>query len=377
VRDAFAEAVAQAPISPARAAERLRKLLKFLESDDSLSESRKKALTEATKTRIKQYEAEADKKTTTAADSAAGANRTTQRKADEDRKALEDDRQRRALLDAAALRAAGKSDEAKRREAEIARDYPNSTAAKAAQARGGRADAVAENKRMRDDKSTRLTAVDRDIARSSAPAIGDYELPPDWATRIAKRSSAPKMTAEEKALIKALNGVIEVDLTNRPFKEVLEYLQDKTGQTIFIDKQTMDAAHVTYDSPVSLLIKRGTFRTVLKKMLMDYNLAYIIKDGAIQVVTPEVARSTMTTRSYYVGDLAGIADVRLGPLARELMVREAIGNIIDNIKGSIEPKTWQPGPGQEGGTIVYDPITMTLIIKQTAEVHYMLGGQLR
>ena len=29
---------------------------------------------------------------------------------------------------------------------------------------------------------------------------------------------------------------------------------------------------------------------------------------------------------------------------------------------------------QGGGTIAFDPITMSLIVKQTAEVHYMLGG---
>jgi hypothetical protein len=42
--------------------------------------------------------------------------------------------------------------------------------------------------------------------------------------------------------------------------------------------------------------------------------------------------------------------------------------------GTIEPNSWEARGAQGGGTIAYDPITMSLIIKQTAEVHYQLSG---
>jgi hypothetical protein len=55
-------------------------------------------------------------------------------------------------------------------------------------------------------------------------------------------------------------------------------------------------------------------------------------------------------------------------------MRAAIGQIIDSITGSIDPNSWESKGAQGGGTITYDPITMSLIVKQTAEVHYMLSG---
>ena len=109
-------------------------------------------------------------------------------------------------------------------------------------------------------------------------------------------------------------------------------------------------------------------------MLADVGLTYIVKDGSIRVVTLEEARSSMTVRSYYVGDLAAVVDVSISPLLRDIQMRAAIGQIIDSITGSIEPNSWEAHGAQSGGTVTYDPITMSLIIKQTAEVHYMIGG---
>ena len=82
----------------------------------------------------------------------------------------------------------------------------------------------------------------------------------------------------------------------------------------------------------------------------------------------------MTVRSYYVGDLAGLVDIRISPLLRDIQMRAAIGQIIDSILGTVDPNSWESHGAQGGGTITYDPITMSLIIKQTAEVHYQLSG---
>jgi hypothetical protein len=49
---------------------------------------------------------------------------------------------------------------------------------------------------------------------------------------------------------------------------------------------------------------------------------------------------------------------------------QAIGTIISSVQG-IDPDSWSGRGGP--GTITFDPVRMVLIIKQSAEMHYMLG----
>jgi hypothetical protein len=48
--------------------------------------------------------------------------------------------------------------------------------------------------------------------------------------------------------------------------------------------------------------------------------------------------------------------------------------IVNSITTQIDPQSWRNNNPDAPGTITFDPITMTLIIKQTAEVHLALGG---
>jgi hypothetical protein len=107
-------------------------------------------------------------------------------------------------------------------------------------------------------------------------------------------------------------------------------------------------------------------------MLADLGLTYVIKDEAIQITTPARARDMMVTRVYYIGDLVGTTNVFLPPLLNQLQMSQAIATIIQAVQTEVEPGSWQTNNGN--GTIVYDPITMSLIIKNSAEIHYLLGG---
>ena len=95
-----------------------------------------------------------------------------------------------------------------------------------------------------------------------------------------------------------------------------------------VEDGTAAEAHVGFprgdDGLAGVNIKRATLRTVLRRILGDVNLAYIVKDEAIQVVTPARARETLSTRTYYVGDLAGTTDIRLGPFLGRLQAAAQI-----------------------------------------------------
>ena len=96
------------------------------------------------------------------------------------------------------------------------------------------------------------------------------------------------MTEAEVKLMKALNSPLkDIDFDKTKFSDVLQYLQDKTGQSIIIPKAILEEVGVTYETGVTLKADGVTMRTILKKILGDLNLTYIVKDGTIQVTTPE------------------------------------------------------------------------------------------
>jgi hypothetical protein len=236
---------------------------------------------------------------------------------------------------------------------------------------------LAEDRELRDRKGDANIKVDRDLVKSSTPAVDDNEFPRDWLERTKKRSEV-KMTEKELKLMKALNTPLrDIDFDKRNFKEVLQYLQDKTGQNILIPKSIMDEVGITYETPVSLKVDNISFRSVLKKVLGDLNLTYIVKDGEISVTTPERARQTYSTRAYYVGDLALVADFRLGPIVQRAVMAQTIVLIMNSIVQTIEPNSWLINNPEAGGTITFDPITMSIIVKQSAEVHLMMGVSMR
>ena len=203
------------------------------------------------------------------------------------------------------------------------------------------------------------------------PQVEDIKFPADWAKKMAKRLPV-ELTDKEKKILEALNKPMNVVLKDSTLEDVVKFLQDKAGVTIVVPQAILEEKNITYKVPVSVDLKNVTLRTILKKTLADVGLVYIVKDNVIQVTTEERAKQTLTTRAYYMGDLLLLTSV--DPLRRNAQQAQAIrtiNDIIGVIVGTIEPDSWWVNGGP--GRIVFDPSSMTLIVSQTAEMHYMLG----
>jgi hypothetical protein len=235
-----------------------------------------------------------------------------------------------------------------------------------------RSNSVVEARRVQEDSKVGYLAVMRSIDKSNLLPNGDIEFPDDWREKTLKRAPASKLTPKERAIIKALSSPIAVNFKDKPFQSVIDFLQEATGQPIILDKKALDEAGVTYETPITLNLRNVATKTLLKRILADHGLAYVIKEEAIQVTTVERAKDMLITRAYPIADLAGIADVRFGPGINQLVAAQNIKAIIDLIQASVEPSSWQVNSGP--GTIVFEPTTMSLIVKASAEVHYALGG---
>lgn len=183
----------------------------------------------------------------------------------------------------------------------------------------------------------------------------------------ATQARQQKLTAKEQTLLKALNSSMSADFERTPFNEVINYIQEKTGQTILIDDPSMREAMVESEDPVSFKHKKIQVRTLLRKILADRGLTYVIREGSIQVVTPQKARDMMVVRSYPVADL--VFPVQDFGIWNDLMALQNVQSLINIIQQSVDPTIWQ-----QGGSINFVPAARALVIRAPAEIHYQLGS---
>jgi hypothetical protein len=231
---------------------------------------------------------------------------------------------------------------------------------------------VTEVRDLRTSRDDRRTATLAEVDKSSVLPKSDYDLPDDWVEKSKRRSNLAKLTEAEKAILEALKKPVKVDYNMETLQSVIEHLSKQMGQNILLDKQALDEANVTYDTAITLRFNKPvSARTALKRVLADVGLTYVIRHETIEVTTPARAREMLTVRTYYVGDLMGVVSPMLPAIENQFLMIQAIGIILNQIQ-SIDPESWEGRGGP--GTVTFDPVRMAIIVKQSAEVHYMLNG---
>jgi hypothetical protein len=376
VRDALREAERLMPTDPGRAAEALKNALAQVTDDVALTPERREGLVRQLKSRLRQAEAAA----------ARGLDRTPRPPArnlrgDEDRRADDTETIRRSLETIRRLRLEGKFDDARTRADELARRYPENATVQAALRTTGTSGSVASARSQREEADRRLTGVSQELDRAATTPLGEIEFPRDWRERVKKRSAPSALTDKEKAILQALDSTIQVRFKVERLEDALKYISELIGQPIVVDKAALQEAQVTYDTQTSLETPASGLaaRTVLRKLLSEFGLAYIIKDQTIEVTTTVKAQKTMVTRTYVIGDLinssggfGGFLGLRIyGPAYTQAQMAQQIKELIETIKTLGDPQSWE---GPDGGSVVFHAPTMSLIVRQTAEVHAMLGG---
>lgn len=235
-------------------------------------------------------------------------------------------------------------------------------------------DQLAAVDKLRQAQAKGFLGVFKELEASATPIEGFVEFPKHWQALTENRAKTVgnKLTDKEVALLKALNSTMSVNFNSAKFREVLDYIQEKTGQAIVVDEGSIKEAMVEYDDPVTFKAPKLTVRTILKKVLADRGLAYVLKDGVIQVYTQQKAREMMVVRTYPVGDLVGPIDQRFGPFINRGLMLQNVQMLINLIQSAVEPTIWNVNGGP--GSITFFEPSMSLIVRAPAEMHYMLGG---
>src|SRR5262249_30166224 len=263
----------------------------------------------------------------------------------------------------------GRTEEARRQAEELSKQQPANPSVQATNRSASTAERVAESNKIRAEGERRRVATLNEVSRSAMPIRGDVEFPQDWKERTKDRGDKIQLTAKEKAILQALSSPITVKFKGSRFEDVIEYLQTFLGQSILLDRAELELQQVTYDTPITVNVKGVSVRTLLRKILSELNLTYVVKEETIHVTSALKARDLMVVRSYYIGDiLAGQGS--LNPFE----VIQNVNKLIDMIQNSIDPQGWRINGGS--GSIAFNAGSMSLVIKQSAEVHAMLSGGL-
>jgi hypothetical protein len=375
VRSAMRAAQRLSATDPAGAVEALKTTLARLETDDTLPDDRRSGLVRAVKDRIRVTESLARRATPRAEPRPQG---TPARRSPTDSRLTEGQTLSLSLQAVRGLLKDGQVAEARRQVEDLARRYPDNPAVLAARRTVSSVDQLGGIRGQRGDSERRLAAAFNDTDRSALPPLGEVEFPKDWADKSEKRATTIPLTAKERAILLALNKPVSVQFKDTRFQEVIDSLSNAMGQPILLDENALKEAQVNYDTPITAQVRGVAARTLLRKILGEFGLAYVVKDQTLQVTSALKAKELMVVRSYYLGDLLGNAGFGgfLGlPSVGDnnpVQVSQQVNQIMDLIQNSVEPMSWQKNGGN--GTITFHAPTMSLVIRQSAEVHAILAG---
>jgi hypothetical protein len=376
MRIALREAERLAQTDPGRGVERVKKALAQLDDDTLLSKEQHAALKSMFQDRIRVFQIKPE-------ELAAIEQKKKQfldRRAQLDKQKAEQENIRASLQKIDKLEKEGKPEEASRAAGEFAKDYPDKPAVQAREKSASAAQQMADARKLKKDAERGWLGAANDVAKSAIPPAGDVEFDKKyWKDVVSKRTDKIKLTAKEKEALNALNSRISVDFKGSKFEDVITYLESYLRINLIVDNEALKNADIPYDTPVTLKLKNVSTRTILRKMLGELGLTYVIRDEEIQITSIDRAKSLMTVRKYYIGDLiAGFGllgqtnPLLLTPGAQAVAATDNARQIIEMIETSIDPSSWRQGGGN--GTITYHAPSMSLIIKQSAEVHALLGS---
>jgi hypothetical protein len=362
------DAARTADADPAKGAEKLRQLLKQVESDVALPADRKSQLARVVKDRLRIAEAGPDETAIAATEQ-----KLAERAADAERQAKETVRLKSGLEAAIALRKEGRPAEAQAKLDEVYRDFKDNAVVQAVRRVDAAVASRQEGAETRALKEQRANDALNSIDRSAVVAGRDMEFSKDFKERTAARRADTAPTAEEMKLMRALNTTLIANFKDSKLQDAMDYLATVSGLTIIIDKSALDDVQANYSTPVTFVLKQPvSVRSALRGILGSLGLTYVInREGVVWVTTTQRAREFMVTKTYNVADLAIPVGFNFFPDAQEAL---NVLSLIDLIVTSIDPESWQQRGGP--GTIRYFAPTRSLVIRQSAEIHGMVKSSL-
>jgi len=114
-------------------------------------------------------------------------------------------------------------------------------------------------------------------------------------------------------IVLALAKPVTLDAKDTPLADVVDHLGKQAGiANMVVDTRALDNVGIGTDTPITRDLKGVSLRNVLRLALRDFDLTYVVRDGALVITTPDQAGAQWDTKVFNVWDLVR-PDDQAGP----------------------------------------------------------------
>jgi len=250
------------------------------------------------------------------------------------------------------------------------------------------------------------------VREASVPWYDLLRFPRDWADITKRRKSFGDSADGESEANRAVNRALKQVLPKLNFSgialgDVIQFVRDVSNTSIHVKWDMLRQVSIDQKTPVNVELTQVTVEKALKTILEDVGainpLGYVVDEGVITISTKDDLASLTATRVYDIRDLIFQAPNFRAPRIslsssgnngggngggglfdddddddsgyddddddeNRQSRQELVDNILDMIRSTIAPDTWQGGPAA-GTTGSIRELNGQIIVTQTPENH--------
>ncbi len=174
------------------------------------------------------------------------------------------------------------------------------------------------------------------------------------------------------AIRRALDRPITAEFKDAALRDVVEVLSKTVEIPIVIDTLALEDFGIDTSIPINGQFKDTLLQFVLRRILSEQELVYIIRDEVLVITTPEEGESALVIGLYPVRDLVQTGDE---PIIDSLGgTNFDFDTLIATIESTVAPDSWDT-VGGPGAIDVFLPVP-TLVLAQMQDVHDEIGALL-
>lgn len=168
--------------------------------------------------------------------------------------------------------------------------------------------------------------------------------------------------SNEAKILAALDEPTEVDFTDQPLQDVIDFLKERHQIEIQLDKRALEDAGQGSDTPVTRNLKGITLDSALDLVLGEADLTYLVHDEVLLITTKTEAENMLTVKVYAVSDLAKTTGAGRERANDYQLLAEVI-------RTNIASDSWQCAHRRGPGTISEYANCGALVVAQTWQIH--------
>ena len=178
---------------------------------------------------------------------------------------------------------------------------------------------------------------------------------------------------DELRIQRALAERGSLEVVEKPLREVVQELSRQFQVQIVVSQKKLEEASVSPDTPITKKLHSLPLESILRRVLADLELGFVVRDNVLLISTPEDIESQLDTRVYPVLDL--VTQLGRGSQGASSNPERDYASLIDTITCTIAPDTWD-ALGGPGSITAFDNAGV-LVVSQTHEIQDQIGQLLQ